>query len=328
MTEREWLETWLWEYKRQEVRAITFDSYVTMIRKHLIPHLGHLGLRDVRPEHIQHCYNALRREEDLSARTVRYCHTLLRGACAQAEKNGLIVRNVVPLVTLPRMMHKVMRTFTLEQVAGTLFPTIARDRLCAAIVLAFGAGLRRGELLGLRWQDTNLAAGVVHIRQTVVRVRMHELHGVTRTQLLIQERKTAASRRTIPLPALCVQALRHHKAHQAQERLLCGTAYTDNDLVFCCADGSPLDPRNFNRYFTRALRQAELPHIRLHDSRHSYSTLLLEQGVSPKTMQAMLGHASIRTTLDTYSHVSLELEQQAAAKLDAALQAGPLTRPR
>jgi integrase len=89
-----------------------------------------------------------------------------------------------------------------------------------------------------------------------------------------------------------------------------------------------MDPRNFNRYFTRVLRQAGLPHIRLHDSRHSYSTLMLEQGVSPKTIQVMLGHASIRTTLDTYSHVSLELEQQAAARLDVALQAGHLTRPR
>jgi integrase len=107
--------------------------------------------------------------------------------------------------------------------------------------------------------------------------------------------------------------------------LLLGAAYEDQGLVFCQADGKPINPRNFNRHFSRVLQQAGLPHIRLHDSRHTFATLLLEQGVSPKTVQVLLGHSSAKVTLDTYSHVSLELEQQAAATLNAALQAG---RPR
>src|SRR5262249_11146367 len=149
-----------------------------------------------------------------------------------------------------------------------------------------------------------------HIRQALVRARNHE---ASRTQLIFQAPKTASSRRTIPLPETCLTALRRHRAQQAEEKLALGQGYTDHGLVFCRVDGDPIDPRTINRYFSQALEQAGLPAIRLHDARHTFATWLLEQGVSPKVVQTMLGHSSIAVTLDIYSHVSLDLEKQAAA---------------
>src|SRR5499426_3727035 len=169
LTLGEWLHTWLWEYKKPKLRPSSFDSYEMLVRRHLVPTLGHLSLRDLRPEHLQHFYNE-KGQQGLSVRTVRYCHSLLCGALAQAEKNQLIVRNVSKLTELPRAARKEMHTLTLDQVTTKLLPAIAQDRLFAAIFLAFGTGLRRGELLALRWRDVDLKASTLQVRQTLVRV--------------------------------------------------------------------------------------------------------------------------------------------------------------
>jgi integrase len=293
-----------------------------LIRRYLQPGLGGIALRDLRPEQLQHFYNGCR-AQGRSARTVRYCHTLLHGALAQAMKNGLVARNVATLVEPPRKDRNEMRTLTLEQLTAHLLPVLAEDRLGAAILLAFTTGLRRGELLALRWQDIDLTAGVLHVRQTVSRVRNHTpTVGEARTRLDIQEPKTASSNRAVPIPAGCLAALKRHKAKQAEERLLLGQRLQDTALVFCRSDGRPCDPSEFTRHFQRMLKRVGLPPIRLHDARHTFATLMLELGESPKTVQTMLGHSSVAITLDIYSHVSLELEKRAASKLNAALMGG------
>jgi integrase len=250
-------------------------------------------------------------------------HTLLHGALAQAEKNKLVVRNITNLVEAPRKERKETQTLTREQVAQRLLPAIGNDRLFPAIFLMFGTGLRRGELLGLRWKDVDLEAGILHVRQALAYVRTHEAHGkVKKSGLLFQEHKTPQSRRAIPIPEGCLVALRWHRAHQAQEKLLLGEAYNDQNLVFCKPDGSPLHPPSFPRHFKAMLRQAGLPPIRLHDARHTFATIVLELGESPKTVQAMLRHSTVAMTLDIDSHVSLELEKRAASRLNAALTGG------
>jgi integrase len=165
----------------------------------------------------------------------------------------------------------------------------------------------------------DMKAQVLHIRQTIVRVKDYTTE---HTQLVVQEPKTASSRRTIPLPEMCLTALRQHRARQAAERLAYGPGYANHGLVFCREDGRPLDPRTLNEHFRKAITEVGLPPLRLHDARHTFATWLLEQGVSPKVVQAMLGHSSIAMTIATYSHVSLDLEKQAAATLNAALHAG------
>jgi integrase len=275
-------------------------------------------LRDLRPEHLQRFYNEKIRQ-GLSARTVRYCHTLLYGALAQAEKNQLVKRNVSTLTSLPGEAHKEMQTLSLAQLTNILLPAIREDRLYAAIFLMFMTGLRRGELLALRWRDIDLHASLLHVRQTLARVRNHEAGG---TQLVFSEPKTSLSRRQYPDPAGVSHGAAATQGAPSRRKLLLGQAYDDAGLVFCHPHGTALDPRTVNQRFSRMLRGARLPHIRLHDGRHSYATALMEQGVSPKVVQTMPGHSSVKMTLDIYSHVTLELEQQAAARLNAALPGG------
>lgn len=317
-----WLDTWLWNYKKSSLRPVTFDSYERLIRCHLQPAFGHIPLRELRPEFIQRFYND-KGQQGLSARTVRYCHTLLHGALTQATKNQLVARNVATLVEPPRKERKEMQTLKREQVANELLTAIEHDRLGSGILLLFWTGVRRGELLGLRWQDTDFENAVLHIRQTLGRERIHDAKpGDPKTRLVFQEPKTEKSRRTIPIPRTCLMALHRHKEAQAEEKLMLGQAYQDYGLVFSRPDGRPLDPTEFSRHFGRMLKRAGLPNIRLHDARHTYATLMLELGEGPKVVQSMLGHSSVSVTLDIYSHVSLELEQRAASRLDAALTGG------
>jgi integrase len=210
----------------------------------------------------------------------------------------------------PRAVRKEIHTLTLDQLTEKLLPAIAKDRFFAAIFLAFGTRLRRGELLALRWRDVDVKAGILHARQTLVRITNH---GATkaegRTQLIFQEPKISPSRRTIPIPEECLAALKQHKARQAEEKLLLGQAYQDHGLVFCQADGKPIDSRNFLRSFDRIIEQAGLPPSRVRDARHTFATLMLELRESPKTVQTMLGHSRVAITLDIYSHVRVELEK-------------------
>jgi integrase len=153
---------------------------------------------------------------------------------AQAEKNQLIIRNVSKLTELPRAARKEMHTLTLDQVTK-LLPAISQDRLFAAIFLAFGTGLRRGELLALRWRDVDLKASTLQVRQTLVRVKNRNApKGEGKTRLLIQEPKTSHSRRTVPIPEACLAALHQHKARQAEEKLRLGLHIRIMAWSFAC----------------------------------------------------------------------------------------------
>ncbi len=213
-----------------------------------------------------------------------------------------------------------MRPLTREQMRQFL-AAVRDDQLFAAFFLELGRGLRRGELLGVRWQDLDLEAGVVRVRQALVRVGNHNAAADDRkTRLIFQEPKTEQSRRTIPILGDILEVLRRQKARQAEERLLMGEAYNDQGLVFCQVNGQPIDPRNFTRHFERLLKHVGLRHFRFYDGRHTFATVMLELGEAPKAVQTMLGHTKIATTLDIYSHVSLDLEKKAAARLNAVLR--------
>lgn len=174
-------------------------------------------------------------------------------------------------------------------------------------------GMRKGELLGLRWQDVHLERGAIQVTQALVKVR---------GRAVVQEPKTARARRMIELTPLAVEALRRHRARQAEERLAAGPAWRDHGLVFCKRDGTPLDPVNvYRRDFKRVLAKADLQGVRLHDLRHTHATLLLKSGANPKVVSDRLAHASAAFTMDVYSHVLPGLQREAALKVDEMLRA-------
>ncbi len=183
----------------------------------------------------------------------------------------------------------------------------------AAYLLELATGLRRGELLGLKWPDLDLKSGTVTVNRGLVRAKGQGL--------IFQEPKTHYSRRTISIPLQVARELERHKAKQNIDKLELGKAYYNDNLVFCTKEGKPLDPSEFTRHFQRLLKAAGLPRLRFHDLRHTFATVSLQEGVSAKVIQEVLGHHSAAFTMQVYSHVTEKMKREATDKIGAVLNA-------
>jgi integrase len=238
-------------------------------------------------------------------------HSILHKALDDAVRMGLVARNVSDGVTLPRVLKREMQVLSLEQVQRLV--GVAKDsRLEALLIVALTTGMRRGELLGLKWQDIDLDKGSLQVRRTMGRVAGH---GV-----VTSEPKTASSRRKIALSSFVVEALKQHRIHQLEMRLKAGSKWQDNDLVFCNVYGNFLHPYRLYLMFNKVLADAGVPRVRFHDLRHSAATILLSMGVNVKVVQEILGHSRIAMTLDIYSHVLPGMQEDAADKMGRLFQ--------
>lgn len=312
----EWAMTWLNEYAKNQVRATTWESYESTIRNHIIPELGGILLSDLKPSRVQQVYNQKLiagrdgGHKGLSATSVGYIHAVLHSMLKRAVKNGLVSKNVAELVDKPKKTRHEIKPLSLEELKHFLI-AIKETHHYAAYLLECYTGLRRGELLALRWQDVDFDNKKIMVCQGLVR---------TKEGLSFNQPKTEASRRSIPINDEVLAALKMQKRRQREQKVFLGQGYNqDKDLVFCNITGNPLDPRSFTKSFQRVLLQAGLPQIRFHDMRHTHATLLLALGENPKVVQERLGHTTIRMTLDTYSHTLPGMQESATAVLGKAL---------
>jgi integrase len=304
----QFLAYWLVESVRPTVRPRTFQSYEELVRLHIKPSLGHIALVKLAPREVQ-SFIKRKLASGLSARRVQYMHAVLRRALGQAEAWGLVPRNVAKLVKPPRVHGTDIQPFT-PQEARSFLASIRGDRLEALYTVALAVGLRKGEALGLRWDDVDLETGTLSIRFSLQRID---------GKLQLVEPKSAKSRRTIALPALSVSALRLHRARQLEERLAAGSAWQDTGFVFTTPIGTPLDGPNVSRYYHRTLKRIGMPEQRFHDLRHTAASLMLAQGIHPRVVMETLGHSQISLTMNLYSHVIPALQQDAAQRMDALL---------
>lgn len=300
----QFLDRWLEDVVRPTVRAKTLHSYAQMVRLHLKPALGHHQLAKLTPQHVQAMLNE-KLNSGLSPRTVQYLRAILRRALGQALKWELVTRNVATLVDPPRVTRPEMVSFDPTQ-ARRFLDAVKGDRLEAMYSVALALGLRQGEALGLRWQDIDLDSGILRVSVALQKVRGE--------QPRLVEPKTRQSRRTLALPQAIVARLRAHRARQCEEILRLGSGWNGSawNLVFTNAVGGPLDARHVVRGFKAILTKAGLPDIRFHDLRHSCASLLVAQGVHPRTVMDLLGHSTIKLTMDTYAHVMPEQHRQTA----------------
>lgn len=309
-TTGQFLERWLKEAVRPTIRASTYAAYEWRVRVHLIPSLGRIPLQQLSPQHVQSFINH-KLEAGLSAHTVADIHGILRHALSQAVKWNLVPRNVATLVDKPRFQQPQMKYLTPEQ-AKSLLLAVKGDRLEALYTVAVPLGLRRGEMLGLKWDDVDFDKGLLHVRRSLQR-----LDG----KLQFVEPKTRSSRRSINLPQVCISALKAHRIRQLEERLLAGDRWQEHGLVFPTGIGTPYEPDNLKRHLVRMLDRAGLPHVRIHDLRHTAASLMLAQGIQPKVISEILGHSRIGVTLDIYGHLYEPARQEAADKMDQLLGA-------
>jgi integrase len=305
----EYMARWLADSVRDTVRRSTFTRYEQNARLHIVPALGRTKLKNLTPAHVRGLYRE-KLDAGLSARSVQYVHATLHKALKQAVADGLIPSNVTEAVKAPRPVKKEIRPLNAEQ-ARTLLDTARGDRLEALYVVAVTAGMREGELLGLKWEDLDLDAGKLAVRRSL---------SITRDGPAYELPKNDKGR-SIKLTARAVEVLKRHKAAQNKERLSLGVLWQDNDLIFPGHAGQPMRAWSLTGGpFLRLLKRAGLPEkTRFHDLRHTCATLLLGKSVHPKIVQELLGHATISITLDTYSHVLPGMGDQAANVMDEAL---------
>ncbi len=307
ITVEEYLNGWLRDSLRGTVRVSTVERHEINIRVHIVPVLGKLKLKALSPANVRGLHRE-KLDEGLSPATVRKIHSTLHKALAQAVADGLLPRNAAH-VKAPRPAPKEMRPLS-EDEAGQLLESARGDSLEALYVLAVTTGLRRGELLALRWDDLDLERATMRVARSLTRDRGRYLMGDT---------KTKKGRRRVNLTARTVTALKAHRKRQLEQRISYSGLHEDRGLVFCTQTGNIVSPEHVvRRSFKPLLERAGLPEIRFHDLRHACATVLLGRSVHPKLVQELLGHATVAMTLDTYSHYLPSMGDQAGGAMGEA----------
>jgi len=293
------LRRWLTDHMAPKVRPRTLYLYRDTCTRHIEPYIGRIEIRALTPARVQ-AYYARARADGLSERSLSEAHKRLSQALDVAMREGVVARNVCALVTTPTYRPPERTIWDAAQ--ARRFLSVARESSYGPIwILAMGAGLRRGELLGLRWADVDLHAGTMRIVQSTTRLPFDA--GGDRDGLTTGATKTKKGKREIALHPTVLAALRAHRAASVKRRLAAGVEWPDHDLVFTTSAGIRLDPGNLRHEYDRLVEKAAVPHITAHDHRHSFTTLAIDAGVPIKAVSEALGHADVAITLRTYAHV-------------------------
>jgi integrase len=305
----EYLEKWLSDYAKPNLSPRGFERYQGIITKHLIPDIGSITLTQLKPEHLQKHYTT-KLNSGLSSGTVRYHHAVIHKALQTAVKWGLINRNVADGVDVPHVHHNEMQTW--DEYEINRFLKASKDgQYYTLFHTALYTGMRRSELLALRWCDVDFIFSQISVSRS--------LHHLKDGSYIFTQPKSAKSKRTISLSSFAIVALHEHKKKQEEIRAPLGITLKDDDLVFSTLEGKPLRPNTITRAWNLAAKHAGVKVIRLHDARHTHASLMLKAGIHPKIVQERLGHSTIAMTLDTYSHVTPGLQQAAAESFDKLL---------
>ncbi|MCL4552527.1 MAG: site-specific integrase [Candidatus Marsarchaeota archaeon] len=302
------LTSWHDDILRHQVAPSAASNYKAIADHHIIPALGRKKVASLLPGDIDRLISE-KMDSGLSVSTVRRIRSVLAQALDQGVRWGSVTRNVASLTRPPKAARKEGRTLTPEQ-ARHLLHTLKGHRNETLYALMLSTGLRRGEALGLRWDDFNAKEGTVSIRRQLTREN---------GSLSTKDTKTARSRRSINRPLRVVENLKAHKARQARERLELGPAWQDTGYIFTSSVGTPLDPRNLNREFKTVCQKAGLGDWHPHELRHSAASLMLAQGVKIQVVSEVLGHSSIRMTADVYGHILAPDREAAAAAMSETL---------
>lgn len=305
VTLADYLTRWLAEYVKPNLSPRSYERYADIVTRCCIPKLGNIKLTQLKADRLQKLYTDWL-ESGLSARTVRYHHAVIHKALELALKAGQVSRNVADAVIVPRIKRSEMQTWNEDELNA--FLEAAKDGpYYELFYLVLFTGMRRSEILALRWQDIDLLYGQVSVSRAI--------HHLKDGSYIFTQPKSAKSRRTIALPPSAVLLLKRYYDNLKMDYAMLGESLNDDTLVFSTL-GQPLRPNTITRAWTSLAVRAGIKRIRFHDARHTHASLMLKQGIHPKIVQERLGHSSIAMTLDIYSHVAPGLQEAAAVSFD------------
>lgn len=312
---KDYLEDWIENVHKDGLRISTYVKYKKLI-KYIVADLGDSWLQKLTPEQVRRFYTKMGKkggvgEKGLSSKTIHEIHGVLHLALKNAVSWGYVSRNVCDLVKPPRIVSREAIPLTLEQ-AHILLESVRKHRLEKLLTMAVVTGIRRGELLALRWSNIDFE------RQTLT--VLHTVDYIPKYGYVETEPKTAAGKRLVSLPSFLVDMLKQHRVKQLEARLKQGDDWETRDLVFPDLRGGYFNPNYLLRVFKKLLREAGLPHMHFHDLRHSAATILLSMGVNMKVIQELLGHSDISITLGLYSHLLPNMQQDVVNKWEDAFK--------
>lgn len=308
-TTEAFLRSWVKDVLPGTIKDSTVDQYADVVERYVIPYVGKIRLARLNPQQVQSMLSQLE-ERGLSPRTRRQARAILRRALNHAERWGLVSRNAAALSECPRIEGSETDDALSFEESTALLNVVRGENDEAIVTVALMVGLRRGEILALRWADVDLDDATLTVRGTLKRRVGHGL--------FVDTPKTAHGYRTVPLPGTCVQSLRRHRSRQAAARIRVGDLWQDNDFVFTTPLGTPMDPRNLTRRYHELTERAGLGRRRFHALRHSAATLMLANGVPLEVISRTLGHAGLSITADVYAKVTQNLLRDAADVMDRA----------
>lgn len=310
LTIADFFDIWLKDYALQKYKSTVYDVEESIIRSRIVPVIGRQKLQQIKPLTINRFYNGLL--EKYSSDYVRHVHAILRKAFGQAVKWEMLVSNPIDKVEAPKLRRKEMKTWTMEQCLHFL-ETAEGHVHYIVFSLAIHTGMRKGEILGLRWSDIDFEAKSLMIQQTV--------NWTPSKGIIIQDTKTSSSARRIPIGNMLITDLKHRLQIIEDNKQNIGIEnYKDHDLVCCYANGEPIKPRRVTETFAFLTGKSELPKIRFHDLRHSHASMLLNNGINAKIGAERLGHSSVQIYLDRYSHLLPDMQRDAADLIDSKMQ--------
>lgn len=309
MTVKELLLRWLEDDAKLSVATLTYERYESIVKTHLIPHLGGIALKDLAAPMVQRYYRSAV-ESGLSPTTVRQHHVVFSRAIKRGMQWGLVARNVLDGLSPPKKEDAEVEFW--EQDEMTRFLEAARTSPYYVLyAVALGTGMRRGELLALQWKDIDFNEQTITVRRSLVKVGPPPV---------FKSPKSKSGWRLLPISPQLVRLLRRQRAKVAEDKLRLGERYEDYDLVFCIDNGRPLRANNLiRRDYRSTIEKAGIRYINFHGLRHTHATDLLRRGVHPKIVSERLGHHSITITLDLYSHVTPQMQSDAALAIDDLL---------
>jgi integrase len=313
----EWLDIWLKDYKKSSISPVTYYTYHLNVEHHIRPALGNVELQKVKPHHIQKLLNDMGKKtpkrEAYNPWTILKVKNILSGAFEQAIRNQMLLVNPVRATVSPKMEQAEIRILTRYEQAEFL-NACKGHRLEALYNLALATGMRRGEILALSWDSVNLDTKSITVKTSVSRVKDPD---TKKTQIIFNEPKTKAGRRSVPIVDSLIPILIAHRERQDSEKAQAGAAWNPHNLVFCSNVGTILEPRRVCTTMDKITNSANLDHFTFHALRHTFSTRMLEAGVPAKVVQEILGHADVTLTLNTYSHVLETTAHEQIAKINA-----------
>lgn len=318
ITLNEFMDDWLLSIEAT-LRPNTFKQYKQITYQHITPYLGNIKIIELQPASIQHRYNQMVKLGS-GLRTVQITHAVIHRALVHAVKLGLIPRNPDDATNPPKPQKTEMQFYDQNQVQRFLIYTmITNDKYYPLYQLAISTGMRQGEILALKWSDLNWDRRTIGVNRQLTRAKDGGFE--------FSPPKTKAGIRTIALGVNTIKVLEEHQTNQSNEMSVAEDEWQDADLMFKSSKGNPCDRYNLLRSFKRSAKEAGLPIIRFHDLRHTAASLQLNNGIPVLVVSKRLGHSKSSITLDTYGHLIIDKQYEAADLMDELITPIPIEIP-